>query len=180
VVSEPGSSDEPGRSGLNVNRFPAVTTEEADDGAALSSPNSTVSSFQMDFCVRNSGRSKRDLEIDTERACSRASDDDENGSTRKKLRLSKDQSAFLEESFKEHSTLNPVSTPSFKKPVLLWIRVVTSLIVCLICLFHICVEAKTGPGKTVKSSSSAGGSLVSEPKSKVFSSSFVSHFWVFQ
>ncbi|OIV95456.1 hypothetical protein TanjilG_06918 [Lupinus angustifolius] len=37
----------------------------------------------------------------------RGSDDDENGSTRKKLRLSKDQSAFLEESFKEHTTLNP-------------------------------------------------------------------------
>ncbi|XP_059462676.1 homeobox-leucine zipper protein HOX11 [Corylus avellana] len=109
LVSEPGSSDEPGRSGLNVNRFAAAATatEEADDGAALSSPNSTVSSFQMDFCVRNSGRTKRDLEIDAERACSRASDDDENGSTRKKLRLSKDQSAFLEESFKEHSTLNP-------------------------------------------------------------------------
>lgn len=41
---------------------------------------------------------------------SRGSDDDENGlssSTRKKLRLSKEQSAFLEESFKEHHTLNP-------------------------------------------------------------------------
>ncbi|KAE9593902.1 hypothetical protein Lal_00036264 [Lupinus albus] len=37
----------------------------------------------------------------------KGSDDDENGSTRKKLRLSKDQSAFLEESFKEHTTLNP-------------------------------------------------------------------------
>nr|KYP67720.1 Homeobox-leucine zipper protein HAT14 [Cajanus cajan] len=35
------------------------------------------------------------------------SDDEENGSTRKKLRLSKEQSAFLEESFKEHTTLNP-------------------------------------------------------------------------
>ncbi|ERN15597.1 homeobox-leucine zipper protein HOX11 [Amborella trichopoda] len=29
------------------------------------------------------------------------------GSTRKKLRLSKEQSAYLEESFKEHNTLNP-------------------------------------------------------------------------
>ncbi|KAL2923889.1 Homeobox-leucine zipper protein HAT14 [Bienertia sinuspersici] len=38
---------------------------------------------------------------------SRGSDDEENGSTRKKLRLSKEQSAFLEESFKEHHTLNP-------------------------------------------------------------------------
>lgn len=110
MASEPGSSDGPGR-GLDVNRFPTVATaaEETDDGAALSSPNSTVSSFQMDFCVRNGGRSKRDLDVETERASSRASDDEENGSTRKKLRLSKEQSAFLEESFKEHSTLNPVS-----------------------------------------------------------------------
>lgn len=111
AVSEPAGSDEPGK-GLDVNRFPMVvgTAEEAEDAAAtLSSPNSTVSSFQMDFGVR---RSRRDLDLEvleTERASSRASDDDENGSTRKKLRLSKDQSAFLEESFKEHSTLNPVS-----------------------------------------------------------------------
>ncbi|KAL6562783.1 hypothetical protein OROHE_005370 [Orobanche hederae] len=42
------------------------------------------------------------------RSLSRASDDDENGiNTRKKLRLSKQQSAFLEESFKEQNTLNP-------------------------------------------------------------------------
>ncbi|KAL6141527.1 hypothetical protein ACLB2K_059815 [Fragaria x ananassa] len=109
AVSEPAGLDEPGK-GLDVNRFPLVVgnAEEAEDAAPqLSSPNSTVSSFQMDFGVR---RSKRDLDLEvleTERASSRASDDDENGSTRKKLRLSKDQSAFLEESFKEHSTLNP-------------------------------------------------------------------------
>lgn len=110
-----------GGGGLDVNRFPvAVVEEEADDGTtALSSPNSTVSSFQMDhFCIRN-GRSKRDL-LDVEishheRASSRASDDEENGSTRKKLRLSKEQSAFLEESFKEHNTLNPVSPFIYQK-----------------------------------------------------------------
>ncbi|KAG6395061.1 hypothetical protein SASPL_145652 [Salvia splendens] len=34
-------------------------------------------------------------------------DDDNALNTRRKLRLSKEQSAFLEESFKEHSTLNP-------------------------------------------------------------------------
>ncbi|KAM7265927.1 hypothetical protein ACFE04_003610 [Oxalis oulophora] len=44
-----------------------------------------------------------DQEIDIEKvACN---DEDEYG--RKKLRLNKDQSAFLEERFKEHSTLNP-------------------------------------------------------------------------
>ena len=114
VMSEPGSSDGSGRA-LDVNRLPAavMATEEADDGGALSSPNSTVSSFQMDFSMYrsgNGGRSKRDLEATVnEIETSRASDDDENGSTRKKLRLSKEQSAFLEESFKEHNTLNPVS-----------------------------------------------------------------------
>lgn len=112
VSTEPGPMDGAGGGGLDVNRFPvAMAQEEADDGTtALSSPNSTVSSFQMDhFCIRN-GRSKRDLfdvEISHDRASSRASDDEENGLTRKKLRLSKEQSAFLEESFKEHNTLNP-------------------------------------------------------------------------
>lgn len=36
-------------------------------------------------------------------------EDEEGGGTRKKLRLSKQQSAILEETFKLHSTLNPVS-----------------------------------------------------------------------
>lgn len=117
VVCESGSSEGPGK-GLDVNRLPVIgTTEETEDGAALSSPNSTVSSFHMDFGIKNGRRSRRDMEvIETERASSRASDDEENGSTRKKLRLSKDQSAFLEESFKEHSTLNPVSPSQIKKP----------------------------------------------------------------
>ncbi|KAK4749892.1 hypothetical protein SAY87_027341 [Trapa incisa] len=73
------------------------------------------SSFPMDFVIssgsgggRSNSNSKRDLEADADREGSRGSDDDENGLTgRKKLRLSKEQSAFLEESFKEHSTLNP-------------------------------------------------------------------------
>lgn len=93
---------------LDVNRFPAATTEDVDDGTSLSSPSSSVSPFAMDFSMRNNnaeygGRNKRENEGEAERG----SDDDENGSTRKKLRLSKDQSAFLEESFKEHTTLNP-------------------------------------------------------------------------
>lgn len=48
--------------------------------------------------------------LEAERTSSRASDEDENShNSRKKLRLSKEQSAYLEENFKEHSTLNPVS-----------------------------------------------------------------------
>ncbi|CAN1803332.1 Homeobox-leucine zipper protein HAT14, partial [Linum perenne] len=85
-----------------------LSAEEGDDGASLSSPNSAAtSSFRMEFGIGGFGfpsSNKRDLE-EGERA--NASEDDENGSGRKKLRLSKDQSAFLEESFKEHNTLNP-------------------------------------------------------------------------
>jgi len=94
---------------LDVNLFPAAT-EDGDDGTSLSSPSSAVSPFQMDFSMRNGnaefgGRNRREQQ---EGEGTRASDDEENGSTRKKLRLSKEQSAFLEESFKEHTTLNPV------------------------------------------------------------------------
>ncbi|KAF5752691.1 homeobox-leucine zipper protein HOX11-like [Tripterygium wilfordii] len=63
--------------GFDVNRFPSVSAAAAEDGAA-----------RVSSSPPNSG-------------------EDENGNTRKKLRLSKDQSAFLEESFKEHNTLNP-------------------------------------------------------------------------
>ncbi|KAI4378474.1 hypothetical protein MLD38_015951 [Melastoma candidum] len=94
---------------LNVNPFPAAAEDVDDAGAQSSSPNSAASSFAMDFGIVASGRGRvrSEMEVDAERDCSRGSDEDENGSTRKKLRLSKEQSAFLEESFKEHSTLNP-------------------------------------------------------------------------
>ncbi|GFY86677.1 homeobox-leucine zipper protein family [Actinidia rufa] len=47
-------------------------------------------------------------EVEIERVWSRVSDEDDDGANaRKKLRLNKVQSALLEESFKQHSTLNP-------------------------------------------------------------------------
>ncbi|KAJ6384929.1 hypothetical protein OIU77_028183 [Salix suchowensis] len=113
ITFESGSSGNMSR-GFDVNRFSAamVHEDQADqDGATLSSspPNSATSSFQMDFCIYSSkGGSGSNTEAEqAERASSRASDEDENGSARKKLRLSKEQSAFLEESFKEHNTLTP-------------------------------------------------------------------------
>lgn len=66
---------------------------------------SAVSSFS-----NSSVKKERDFggeEVELERVSSRVSDEDEEGSPRKKLRLSKEQSAILEDSFKEHSTLNP-------------------------------------------------------------------------
>ncbi|KAI8545718.1 hypothetical protein RHMOL_Rhmol07G0060400 [Rhododendron molle] len=97
--SEGGSSEKV--RGFDVNRLPPAAVE-AEDGAAVSSPNSVASSFQMDFCVFRGAGNKRDLEAaaaaagvndggDAERASSRASDDDENALSRKKLRLSKEQ-----------------------------------------------------------------------------------------
>lgn len=89
--------------------------EEVVPSMSVSPPNSVTSSFQLDFGIKSYGyerrSNKRDIDDEVERSASRASNednDDDNGSTRKKLRLSKDQSAFLEDSFKEHSTLNPV------------------------------------------------------------------------
>nr|ABK24536.1 unknown [Picea sitchensis] len=105
--------------GFDVNRVPssADNDNEDDDDAAVSSPNSTISSFQMDFAIchaTSAVKRERDGERDNnandnelDRDCSRGSDEEEGGGTRKKLRLSKEQSAYLEESFKEHNTLNP-------------------------------------------------------------------------
>ncbi|XAR48451.1 hypothetical protein NMG60_11031273 [Bertholletia excelsa] len=70
-----------------------------------SSP-STVSSYS-----NSSMKKERDLiseEVETERVFPKVVEDhDEEGSPRKKLRLSKEQAVVLEDSFKEHSTLNP-------------------------------------------------------------------------
>lgn len=74
--------------GIDVNRSPTGYVEEK---LGMSSPNSTLSSL--------SGNKRSLIREDQE--------DGDNG--RKKLRLSKDQAAVLEESFKEHNTLNPVS-----------------------------------------------------------------------
>jgi homeobox-leucine zipper protein len=54
------------------------------------------------------GAVKRELPVQDDDAA--AGDDDEGCNNRKKLRLSKEQSALLEDRFKEHRTLNPVST----------------------------------------------------------------------
>ncbi|XP_022739567.1 homeobox-leucine zipper protein HAT22-like [Durio zibethinus] len=78
----------------------------AGDLYSQASPHSAVSSF-------SSGRVKRERdlsseEVEVEKNSSRVSDEDEDGvNARKKLRLTKEQSALLEESFKQHSTLNP-------------------------------------------------------------------------
>lgn len=93
--------------GLDVNRTPSAADFEDENG--VSSPNSTISSTSG----KRSEREPIGEETEGERAsCSQGSDDEDgNGgdTSRKKLRLSKEQSLVLEETFKEHSTLNPVS-----------------------------------------------------------------------
>lgn len=95
--------------GIDVNRSAAAVIDcEEEVAAASSSPNSAVSSL--------SGKRSEREENDGERASSsmemEEEDEDEEGgggdvAARKKLRLSKVQSAVLEETFKEHCTLNP-------------------------------------------------------------------------
>ncbi|XP_027346595.1 homeobox-leucine zipper protein HAT22 isoform X2 [Abrus precatorius] len=94
-----------------------VSCEDPLDLSTQTSPRSAVSSF-------SSGRIKRERDVsyeeveptETERVSSRASDEEEDGTTaRKKLRLTKEQSALLEESFKQHSTLNPKQKQALAK-----------------------------------------------------------------
>ncbi|CAH2080496.1 unnamed protein product [Thlaspi arvense] len=67
---------------------------------------SGASSFSNASVKREREHGSEDGE--TERVSPRVSDEDDDGTNaRKKLRLNKDQSALLEESFKQHSTLNP-------------------------------------------------------------------------
>lgn len=81
----------------------AVTVVDCDEEVVMaSSPNSTVSSL--------SGKRSEREENEGERASSSLEmEDDADAAARKKLRLSKEQAAVLEETFKEHNTLNPVS-----------------------------------------------------------------------
>ncbi|CAN8280207.1 unnamed protein product [Cochlearia groenlandica] len=110
--------------GIDVNRAPPTVVVDVEEDVGVSSPNSTVSS------VMSGKRSDRELvaaasaaaggggeDNEAERAYNGflgGSDDEDGGGngddgdgSRKKLRLSKEQALVLEETFKEHSTLNP-------------------------------------------------------------------------
>jgi homeobox-leucine zipper protein len=79
-----------------------------------SPPHSAVTAFSAGYIH---GMVKRERETAGEalsnNSNSRASEEDDDGGTRKKLRLTKEQSALLEDRFKEHTTLNPVSVKIF-------------------------------------------------------------------
>lgn len=138
-----------------------VCEEAAADLYRQPSPHSTVSSFSNASVKR-----ERDLgseEVEIERLSSRVSDEDEDGSNgRKKLRLTKEQSALLEESFKQHSTLNPVISPSSISCSIDFCYFFHgySLVSCtrglkLMTVFLIEAEAEASSSKAIKSTTSA-------------------------
>ncbi|KAE8694055.1 Homeobox-leucine zipper protein HOX27 [Hibiscus syriacus] len=90
-----------------VHREKPPTSAVAGDLYRPASPDpSAVSSFSSGMVKRNRDLSSEEVEL--EKNSCRVSDEDEDGvNARKKLRLTKEQSALLEESFKQHSTLNP-------------------------------------------------------------------------
>ncbi|KAK8445448.1 hypothetical protein SEVIR_9G327100v4 [Setaria viridis] len=106
--------------GIDVNRAPAAGESRRgccseDEEPAASSPNSTLSSLSG---KRPAATRSGDLEGDHTPRAGGASDDEDSGAgggSRKKLRLSKDQAAVLEESFKEHNTLNPKQKAALAK-----------------------------------------------------------------
>lgn len=96
--------------GIDVNRPPPSTADCVEqEEAGVSSPNSTISSVSGKRGEREmvSGGEDNEAERDCSRGGGGGSDEEDGENSRKKLRLSKDQSAVLEESFREHNTLNP-------------------------------------------------------------------------
>ncbi|KAG0523906.1 hypothetical protein BDA96_07G163500 [Sorghum bicolor] len=135
-ICHAGRAEAPAARGFDVNRpapsssavaasaLLALEDDEDDPGAAAalsSSPNDSAGSFPLDLGGgphahhAEGGAAAQAAGGGGERSSSRASDEDDGASARKKLRLSKEQSAFLEESFKEHSTLNPKQKAALAK-----------------------------------------------------------------
>ncbi|CAE6003211.1 unnamed protein product [Arabidopsis arenosa] len=96
---------------LSLSGDPSVTVVTgADQLCRQTSSHSGVSSFSSGRVVkreRDGGEESPEEEDTTEKVISEYNEDEEGISARKKLRLTKEQSALLEDSFKHHSTLNP-------------------------------------------------------------------------
>lgn len=78
----------------------------------LSSSHSTVSSFST---VKREKDEYVEVEVERGSSSRAVSEEEEDGIARKKLRLTKEQSALLEDKFKEHSTLNPKQKQALAK-----------------------------------------------------------------
>uniref|UniRef100_A0A0R0KI55 Homeobox domain-containing protein n=1 Tax=Glycine max TaxID=3847 RepID=A0A0R0KI55_SOYBN len=99
--------------GIDVNLPPPPPSAVVDDENAVSSPNSTISSISGKRSEREGNGDENER---TSSSRGGGSDDDDGGAcggdgdgeaSRKKLRLSKEQALVLEETFKEHNSLNP-------------------------------------------------------------------------
>ncbi|KAK4476413.1 hypothetical protein RD792_015565 [Penstemon davidsonii] len=93
----PWSSDHNERTGLDVKRVPGeeVSSATANSmGCNCNFNKNKKREFENDVVQLGERRGSDDIDIDIDEG-------------RKKLRLSKDESAFLEQTFKQHNTLNP-------------------------------------------------------------------------
>ncbi|XP_028806965.1 homeobox-leucine zipper protein HAT9 [Neltuma alba] len=93
-------------------QLPPTKTESVHFHAISSSSPSAASSFSNSSSIKRENKEfvgdELDLEVENKVNPSRAGVDvDDEGNPRKKLRLTKEQSAVLEDSFRDHSTLNP-------------------------------------------------------------------------
>ncbi|XP_020222789.1 homeobox-leucine zipper protein HAT9 [Cajanus cajan] len=92
-----------------VNNQPSSKTESYEYFRPQVSSPSAVSSFSNSSSIKRERDQAlgEEFEVEVEKVPTRVADVDEDGNPRKKLRLTKEQSAILEENFREHSTLNP-------------------------------------------------------------------------
>lgn len=97
--------------------YPGLSLGPIDQGFSVSPGSSSYSNNNYSISVKRSLDREKEFggshgeEVEVDKVSSRVSDEEEEedqASPRKKLRLNKDQAAVLEDSFKEHSTLNPV------------------------------------------------------------------------
>ncbi|XP_016483184.1 homeobox-leucine zipper protein HAT22-like [Nicotiana tabacum] len=100
---------------LDINPLPSLTLCLSSSAVNSSVISATVSSFSNSSVKRERDASfEEEVELDTNKVIispklddvDQEQDEDHEFGTRKKLRLNKEQSAILEDSFKEHSTLN--------------------------------------------------------------------------
>lgn len=147
-----GGETRPFLRGIDVNRSPLSSSAAADnndDEAALSSPDSTVSSVSGKRSVADAGGGggggdEHDGERDSSSRAAAGSDEEDGEGSRKKLRLTKDQSAVLEESFKEHNTLNPVRTSARSHPKSFLLCLCDGIRPLTVCAFAAETKARIG------------------------------------
>ncbi|KAM0951570.1 putative transcription factor homeobox-WOX family [Dioscorea sansibarensis] len=96
---------------------PSLTLGLCVDAFGLESKGKQTSLSQWKHCfgAKRKTEVQTDEEAKAKASFARASDEEEDGGTRKKLRLTKEQSSLLEKSFKEHPSLNPKQKQALAK-----------------------------------------------------------------